>query len=69
MKNDSHFLFGEIALAGFLVEYFTCTEIRAVESSTGPFVTRGWQPQSKTGNLNKTCNSDVLLPLVEDLTT
>jgi len=53
----------QVALADFLVEYSTCTEIRAVESSAGSFV------QSKTGKLGMTCTSDALLPLAEHLTT
>lgn len=69
LKSDSHLMFGQIALAGSLAEDSMCTEIRAVESSTGSFVVCGWQSQSKTGDLNMTCTSGPLLPLAEHLTT
>ena len=69
LKSDSHLMFGQVALAGFLAEDSMCKETGAVESSTGSFVVRGWQSQSKAGNLNMTCTSGPLLPLAEQLTT
>lgn len=66
LKSDSHFMFGQIALAGFLAEYSTCTEIWMVESNTGTLAVREWQLQSETGNLNKTRASGALGSLAEE---
>jgi hypothetical protein len=65
LKSEIPFSLAKISLTR---EIFTCTEIRRIESSTGPCVARGLQLQSKTEDLNRACTSEASMPFGEHST-